>query len=352
MSPRSALVGDADGRGAAGRVADLDAVVGERRSGRQPDASGEHGHEEHDPSHEDPLVSGGRRSHPVSRSSTAGVTPDFQTTWREIEPALRGDIRRWGIDAHAAADLAQDVAERAWRRSVEFADAGDLLRRCRVVGRNLIVDRYRRSGHEVLSAADAGSSESAEDVVVSRLEVERLVAAFSRLPASEQQAIVGHTESPATSAERVRRHRARERFARAIAAASAIAAWLGAAIRRLRAPAAAVAVTPALIVFIALFGLSPFGRESERAELKDGSESTALHVATSSVPRSGDDHGPRAARPRAPKGDASGVPLPERSLKVPLPAGETTTVRTYHVPADEPTVCLASPLIGRTCTPF
>ncbi|MEA3056632.1 MAG: Sigma-70 region 2, partial [Actinomycetota bacterium] len=334
MAPRSALVRDAHDGGPAGGSADLDAVVGERRPGGEPDRRAEHGDEERDPSHDDPLVSSGRRSHQVSRTSEPRVTPDFQATWREIEPVLQAAIRRWGIDAHAAADLAQDVAERAWRRGVGFDDAGDLLRWCRVVARNLIVDRYRRSGREVLSAADTGCSESAEDVVVSRLEVEQLVAAFSRLQASEQQAIMGRTSSPATPAERVRRHRARERFARAIAAASAVAGWLG--VRRWRAPAAAIAVTPSLIFVIALSGANPFGSSGSRPLSSQGVH-RAASAATRVVDAQREHDVPRRPTPR---GAVVGPRvLPERRVDVPLPTGERQSVRTYHVPADEPTVC-------------
>ena len=352
MAPGSALVRDADARRPARGGAGLDAVVGERRAGGEPDGASEHGQEEHDPSHVDPLVSGRRRSHEVSRSGGRVVTPDFQATWREIEPVLRATIRRWGIDPHAAADLSQDVAERAWRRSIEFTDSGDLLRWCRVVARNLIVDRYRRSGREILSAADAVCTESAEDVVVSRLEVERLVAAFSRLPASEQQAIVGRTDLPATSAERVRRHRARERFARAIAAASAIAAWIAAAARRWRAPAAAAAVVPTLIVALALSGVLPFNHTTDDAPPPADGGVAAARLADAVADPSGGALGQVAPRGTSQQ-PAAALPLPARRVDVPLPNGGTETVRTYHVPVDEPTLCLFDqPLVGTICTPL
>lgn len=298
-------------------------------------------------------MSDGRRSHTSSRIGTPAVTPDFQITWREIEPALHASIRRWGIDAHAAADLTQDVAERAWRHSVEFTDAGDLLRWCRVVARNLIVDRYRRSGREVLATADAGTSESAEDVAVSQLEVERLVAAFSRLPASEQQAILSRSALPDTSAERVRRHRARARFARAIAAASAVAAWLGAATRRWRTPAV-VAAAPSLVLVVALSGAIPFGDDAPGPDVPIVRDQAPPRAAATVVaPTRAAGAGARARAIHAPAAAPRAVPLPERHIVVPLPSGDAQSVRTYHDPAPRRAFCIQDqPVVGTFCTPF
>lgn len=73
------------------------------------------------------------------------VTFDLGAAWPSIFPAVIAMLAQLGVDAEAAADIAQETAYRAWLRRGQFGTERDCRRWCCQVARNLAIDDWRRA---------------------------------------------------------------------------------------------------------------------------------------------------------------------------------------------------------------
>src|SRR5205085_9757430 len=137
-----------------------DAMVGRRRDvldcdavlstcGRGQEHLTEHDGQDKDsepaPSPHDTDLLGGPSGRPgFPRTRGAGVTDDLSAAWPAAQRELLRTLRRRGLSADDAGDIAQDVAERALRSGVAFEGHDSLMRWCHAVARNLTIDAARR----------------------------------------------------------------------------------------------------------------------------------------------------------------------------------------------------------------
>jgi hypothetical protein len=163
-----------------------------------------------------------------------------------------------GLPAHAAEDLAQEVAARAIQHHVRFAGPEDLLPWCLVVARNLVVDEHRKSSRLDIVAAvpDVAATTDVEREVIARRDVAQLSTLLLRLGEVDRTLLLEESPHRLTNAQYVRRHRLRKRLLRAIQGAALAWLWLR---RRLTPPIDPVAATVALatIPFAAAAVLAP-----------------------------------------------------------------------------------------------
>lgn len=331
-------------------VLDPDALRGRRRRSERHDGGERQAEQRNELSHDDPQFGvGDEPRFDVPRTSGPSVTPEFETAWIAVQPRLEAALRRWGADADTAADVGQDVAERAWRSGVLFDSPDDLLRWSYTVGRNLLTDQRRRRARQPEPLA-AWATPSAEDEAISTLEVRRLVASFGALSDRDRRAILP-SSAALDGAERVRRHRARARFAKLIAAFAAVPHG---SLRWVRQPVAVAVVAPVTIAALAVWMRPPH-------EVRERGRGTVVSM----VPRGGWAKPPSGVRAPAlatdgqatPSRDAAppppNLPWPRQRIDVPVPTGERPALRTDEKAGHRPVFCMRNgPVVGTWCTPL
>jgi RNA polymerase sigma-70 factor (ECF subfamily) len=118
----------------------------------------------------------------------------FHELYQRFGPRVKVYLRRRGVDAATAEDLAQETLLTVWRRAALYSSAkGSASTWIFTIARNLWIDRLRKEvPWQELPAAHAAeiSPEPLPDAVVAESEVQlRLRAALAELPAEQQRVI-------------------------------------------------------------------------------------------------------------------------------------------------------------------
>lgn len=146
----------------------------------------------------------------------------FDDKWRHVEGRLLRLLALRGVDAHAARDIAQEVAERVIRKNVRFDEADELYPWARHVAQQLAIDHFRRLDRIWWTelTEDVELDGSIEDVIDHRQQLRRVADALARLSPSDRALILSDVNDdgkrPPTRLLQVRtnvaRHRARARL--------------------------------------------------------------------------------------------------------------------------------------------
>ncbi|MDQ1394781.1 MAG: hypothetical protein QOG64_40 [Acidimicrobiaceae bacterium] len=199
---------------------------------------------------------------PSRRANPSVITASelVEAHWAEVEPGLIRMLRRRGVSAADAQDIAQETAYRAVSRNELFEGVEGLRRWSAVVAWRLTIQmarRRRRLGWEPVP--DKTSPVDVGRVVEGRLALERVVSAMGGLRPRDRSVIAESAAGPATPTSRkeavrlgVERHRARQRLLALCEGAAAVLVGLWRRFGRLKPiPRVAVAGAP-LCVALAL----------------------------------------------------------------------------------------------------
>lgn len=188
--------------------------------------------------------------------------PAASEIWSAVSASLHRYLRSRGLSVAAAEDVVQEVAVRAMRCGVDYDSAGDLIAWCIVVARNLHIDEVRRSrGCLSLEELKLDQAPGLVDVVVSaeqRMALQVLVAELSTWRTEDRELLfaertpAGTTSKAEANRTAVRRHRLRQKLARAI---SGVLAGLG--VLDLRARKLALLGTPAVALMCVTIAVLP-----------------------------------------------------------------------------------------------
>ena len=279
------------------------------------------------------------------------ITENFGSTWAKVERRLLEDLRGRGVPAHAALDISQEVAERAFARDVPYVDSGDLLRWALVVGRRLAIDQHRAQARvRVGEVPDRPTAYDLEDVVAGRLAIREVAAALRMLPDADRSLILDDHTAPSRQ-ERVhlavRRHRARQRLLAIVGSAMAWIAGLP-IVRRLLRPAGVVV---ALVPLVATAMLLPrLETEHDHGVPRRSTASTTTTTVTAHVTA---DPAP-AMTDRVPNEPAKRSRLaPLHGTDVAVPGDTDTHVIVRPRRESDRLFCLLDdPILGDVCTPI
>jgi|GEM_PF-1576440 len=118
-------------------------------------------------------------------------------------PWLRRRARRMVRDEDLAAELAQDVAERALRRGHGFAGRGPLRAWLQAILRNAAIDAFKRADRlPDLNSLDAGSEVGAPGLQEQALRCADIVSAVESLPPGRRAALVAEMSDEGDQAQR------------------------------------------------------------------------------------------------------------------------------------------------------
>lgn len=118
----------------------------------------------------------------------------FVQLFQHFAPRLKGYLRRQGIEAAAAEDLAQDVMLRVWRNAASFdAAKGSVAAWVYTIARNAQIDAFRRERHPVVEFEEVHASADPEpapdQLLMERRRAVRVRAAMQALPADQAQVV-------------------------------------------------------------------------------------------------------------------------------------------------------------------
>lgn len=121
----------------------------------------------------------------------AGDRTAFITLFEFYAPRIKAQAMRFGLDAAAAEDVAQEAMLAVWRRAVQFdGDRGSASAWIFSIATNARIDRLRRDRHIAAAAPVDGDSLSlTSDPVEDGADARRLDALMHALP-EEQRRIV------------------------------------------------------------------------------------------------------------------------------------------------------------------
>ena len=118
----------------------------------------------------------------------------FVQLFQHFAPRLKGYLRRQGIEAAAAEDLAQDVMLRVWRSAASFDPTkGSVAAWVYTIARNAQIDAFRRERHPVVEFEEAHAAAdpdpAPDQALIERRRAVRVRAAMQALPADQAQVV-------------------------------------------------------------------------------------------------------------------------------------------------------------------
>ena len=298
------------------------------------------------------------------RATPVRITPEasFVEVWPGVAAELRRRLRGCAAPAHKVEDVIQDVAERALRRSTGFPTRDDLLRWAVRVGRNLLIDGFRKEARlDGRSVPDRPSAVDVGTTVEARLAVAAVRAALPQLREADRKALlatpVTEIDRPTQVRDAVRRFRARERLKALCGGVGAAIASLAGGLRRLRQGPVVVAsvLVPVVFTFGVLHSpadgrdhLGPQVRRLHESRVTRSSSGGQVAVVRSVAAPS--PTGPGRAGPRPARTDPSaGTRIPSHQVVVPTPAGPQPSLTGRDKRPDDHLVCVRAYVAGSAC---
>jgi hypothetical protein len=298
---------------------------------------------------------------PERRPAGALLTEE-SAGWAVTSSTVARYLRARGVQQCDVDDLVQEVALRVLTAR-PGPDPEKVLPWCLVVARNLSVD-LARSRSRNLCVADVPETAGPCDVeheVVQRAELHKVLAALQVLAPADRAAIWdGVNEVPAPPDRKtavrlaVRRHRARQRLAGAVACALG---WLLWPVRRARQLSPAAALAP--LALAAAVGQLP-SQTVAPDDVPAARPAVSQQAPTPVAARPGDPgRGPQQAQQVLPEAATSPVrrsvrrdPPTEQVVSVQLPSGDGLSVHTEDDATERPrgSVCVAGlPVVPDSC---
>lgn len=138
-----------------------------------------------------------RRDDHVRLLGVIAATADrdaFVRLFQHFAPRIKGFLRRQGLEASAAEDLAQEVMLRVWRNAASFdAAKGSVAAWIYTIARNAQIDAVRRERHPTVEFeeehASVDTQPAPDQVLIERRRAVQVRAALQALPLDQAQVV-------------------------------------------------------------------------------------------------------------------------------------------------------------------